>query len=126
MSVRIGKQFTFSAAHQLSGLPEGHKCRRLHGHTYTVEVVLTAAELTGPGFVADYADLHPVKDYLAATLDHQYLNAVLAVEPTSENLARLLFDWCSANLTLPSAASVDAVRVSETPATWAEYRQPGS
>lgn len=52
MTFRIGKRFTFEAAHQLANLPEGHKCGRLHGHSYNVEVVLTATELTGPGFVA--------------------------------------------------------------------------
>ena len=49
------------------------------------------------------------------------LNDVIDAEPTSENLARVLFDWCAANIALPSAA-IAAVRVSETPATWAEYR----
>jgi 6-pyruvoyltetrahydropterin/6-carboxytetrahydropterin synthase len=51
------------------------------------------------------------------------LNDVIDAEPTSENLARILFDWCAANIALPSGA-IAAVRVSETPATWAEYR-PG-
>jgi len=125
MSFRISKTFSFDAAHQLGGLPEGHKCGRLHGHSYTIDIILTAAELSGPGFVADFAALDPVKDYLAAELDHQFLNDVAPVEPTSENLARMLFEWCAANLALPATASVEAVRVSETPATWAEYR-PGS
>ncbi len=50
------------------------------------------------------------------------LNDVIDAEPTSENLARVLFDWCAASLALPPAAVVAAVRVSETAATWAEYR----
>ncbi|MBB6553344.1 6-pyruvoyl trahydropterin synthase family protein [Nonomuraea rubra] len=122
MTFRIGKRFTFEAAHQLAGLPEGHKCGRLHGHSYTVEVVVTATELTGPGFVADFADLAPVKQHLAEHFDHQALNTGLDVEPTSENLARCLFEWCATNLPLPTTAALEAVRVSETPATWAEYR----
>lgn len=122
MSHRIGKRFAFEAAHRLAGLPDGHKCGRLHGHSYTVEVVLAAAELSGPGFVTDFADLDPVKAYLAEVYDHRHLNEVVDVEPTSENLARVLFDWCIANLSLPRTVAVEAVRVSETPATWAEYR----
>jgi 6-pyruvoyltetrahydropterin/6-carboxytetrahydropterin synthase len=119
---RIAKQFTVEAAHRLGGLPEGHKCARRHGHSYRVEVILAATVLRGPGFVVDFADLGPLKRHLEATLDHRDLNEVMAVEPTSENLARGLFEWCAAELGVPAGVSVEAVRVSETPATWAEYR----
>lgn len=122
---RIGKRFSFEAAHHLPGLPAAHKCSRPHGHSYTVEVTVAAAELSDPGFVADFADLGPLRDYLAARLDHRDLNEVLDVEPTSENLARHLFDWAAASVPLPAAARVEAVRVSETAQTWAEYR-PGT
>ena len=122
MSTRIGKKFTFEAAHRLGGLPDGHKCGHLHGHSYTVEVIITATVLSGPGFVADFADLDPLKNYLTGVFDHQVLNDVVAVEPTSENLARVVFDWCAAHVPLPGGASLEAVRVGETPATWAEYR----
>ncbi len=122
MSTRISKRFTFEAAHQLRGLPAGHKCGRQHGHSYSVEVILVATELSGPGFVADFAALDPVRKHLDEVYDHRVLNEVLDVEPTSENLARLLFDWCTANVPLPGTAAFEAVRVSETPATWAEYR----
>ena len=125
MSTRIGKRFTFEAAHRLGGLPEGHKCSRLHGHSYTVEVIIAATALSGPGFVADFADLDPLKRYLAGVFDHRVLNDVIGVEPTSENLARVVFDWCTANVPLPGGASFEAVQVSETPATWAEYRPAG-
>lgn len=118
----IGKRFTFEAAHWLSGLASGHKCGRMHGHSYTVEVLVEAAELTGPGFVVDFGELAPLKRHLDARYDHQLLNEVLDVEPTSENLAKMLFDWCSAHLPLPDGAVLTAVRVSETAATWAEYR----
>jgi 6-pyruvoyltetrahydropterin/6-carboxytetrahydropterin synthase len=118
---RIGKAFTFEAAHHLPSLPRTHKCSRPHGHSYRVEVTVTAAELTSPGFVADFADLMPLRDYLAGTLDHQDLNQVLDVEPTSENLARHLHGWCQDTLVLPGTARVEAVRVSETGSAWAEY-----
>jgi 6-pyruvoyltetrahydropterin/6-carboxytetrahydropterin synthase len=123
MSHTIGKRFSFEAGHRLGGLPEGHKCARPHGHSYTVEVIVTAGELTGPGFVTDFADLDPLKRHVAEAYDHRMLNDVIDAEPTSENLARVLFDWCAANIALPSpSAAIAAVRVSETPATWAEYR----
>jgi 6-pyruvoyltetrahydropterin/6-carboxytetrahydropterin synthase len=120
----IGKAFTFEAAHRLGSLPDGHKCARPHGHSYTVEVILESPVLSVPGFVADFAELEPVRAYLDRSWDHRDLNEVLAVEPTSENIARYLHDWCRANLGPAAGRLVAAVRVSETRSTWAEYR-PG-
>lgn len=117
----IGKTFTFEAAHWLPGLPDGHKCARQHGHSYTVEVELCSEELTPPGFVVDFGDLAPLKRHLDERFDHQQLNEVAEVAPTSENLARLIFDWCCSNLELPAGAMVAAVRVKETAGTWARY-----
>jgi 6-pyruvoyltetrahydropterin/6-carboxytetrahydropterin synthase len=125
MAFVIGKQFSFAAAHHLTGLPAGHKCSRLHGHTYQVEVQLTSPALDGPGFVADYQTLEPLGRYLQAELDHRDLNEVLPFQPTCENLARHLFGWCRGNL--PAGPLVCTVRVSESPHTWAEYQiAPGT
>ena len=88
ITTTIGKRFSFDAAHHLPGLPEGHKCARQHGHTYTVEVILAADALTGPGFVVDFGDLEPLRAYLDATFDHRDLNTVVDFPPTSEHLAR--------------------------------------
>lgn len=119
---RIGKRFAFEAAHHLPGLPDGHKCARLHGHSYTVEVtVATEGALSPPGFVVDFADLSPLGEHLKKTVDHRDLNEVLDVPPTSEHLARLLFDWCVATLVLPPGVVVESVRVRETASTFAEY-----
>ncbi|GAB3066239.1 6-carboxytetrahydropterin synthase QueD [Micromonospora schwarzwaldensis] len=119
---RITKSFKFEAAHLLGGLPEGHQCARLHGHGYTVEITLAGRQLTGPGFVVDFAELQPLKRHLNDNFDHQFLNEILGVEPTSENLARVLFEWCASHLSLPESADIEAVRVHETTTSWAEYR----
>ncbi|GIF76209.1 6-pyruvoyl trahydropterin synthase family protein [Asanoa siamensis] len=119
---RIGKEFRFEAAHSLPGLPEGHKCGRQHGHSYTVEVTLvTASELADPGFVVDFAGLAGLGAYLNESFDHRDLNAVLDVPATSENLARHLYCWCVEHLDLPAAVAVERVRVSETASTFAEF-----
>ena len=119
---RIGKQFRFEAGHSLSGLPDGHKCARWHGHSYTVEVTLTTTEdLRGPGFVVDFADLGAFGEYLNASFDHRDLNTVLDVPSTSENLARHLYCWCVEHLDLPGSVRVEKVRVSETVSTFAEF-----
>ena len=112
----IAKQFSFDAAHRLHGLPPEHKCSHLHGHTYTVEVVLRSLILNDVGFVVDYNDLAAFKRYLDEEFDHRYLNEVFPLNPTAENLARHFYDWCKAKW--PETCKV---RVSETPKTWAEY-----
>ena len=120
---RIAKRFSFEAAHRLVGLPAGHKCANLHGHNYTVEVTLAAADLDECGFVIDFGALGPVEDFLKSVLDHQgSLNDIVAFSPTSENLARYIFDQAAAALVLPTRVRLESVRVSETPTTWAEYR----
>ncbi|WP_410219170.1 6-carboxytetrahydropterin synthase QueD [Paracoccus sp. (in: a-proteobacteria)] len=114
---RISKEFHFSASHCLSHLPEDHQCARLHGHNYIVVVELAAADLNSDGFVRDYHELKPLKDYIDTRFDHRHLNEVIDGASTAENLARHFFDWCRARW-----AETSAVKVSETPKTWAEYR----
>lgn len=124
MSYRIGKSFTFDAAHALPSLPGEHKCSRLHGHTYTVETILSAPDLAPPGFVTDFAELRPLRRYLNSTFDHQHLNTVLDVEPTSENLARHISDWFREHVEPTIPATLESVRVYESPTSWAEYQVP--
>ncbi len=114
----IRKEFHFSASHQLAGLPDGHPCARLHGHNYRVELVLVAEELDATGFVVDYGDLRPFQQLIDDELDHRHLNEVLSFQTSAENIARYLFGRARERW-----PQVVAVRVSETPKTWAEYRE---
>ena len=114
----ISKQFHFSASHQLLNLPESHPCARLHGHNYIVEVVLESETLNEYGFVRDYNDLDALKNFIDDQLDHRHLNEVLGDNnTTAENLARYIYDWAK-----PQWQEVTAIRVSETPKTWATYQ----
>jgi 6-pyruvoyltetrahydropterin/6-carboxytetrahydropterin synthase len=114
----IAKHFAFSASHTIGGLPESHPCARLHGHNYEVEVVLQSDALDEVGFVRDYRELSALKDFLDDTVDHRHLNTVLGHDrTTAEVIAKWLYDWSKARW-----PEVVAVRVSETPRTWAEYR----
>jgi 6-pyruvoyltetrahydropterin/6-carboxytetrahydropterin synthase len=121
MGYEIGKRFRFEAAHHLPGLPEGHKCARPHGHSYTVDVVVTAGDLTPPGFVTDFAELAMFRSYLDTSLDHRDLNEVMDFPPTSENLAEHLASWFMTNVEPCIPGRLVRVRVSETAGTWAEY-----
>lgn len=118
MAYTIAKEFTFEAAHFLPSLPEGHPCKRVHGHSYRVEVILQSGFLNGHGFVRDYGELVELKTFLDTEWDHRLLNDVLgSTAPTAENIARVLFMWCASMW-----QETVAVRVHETAKTWAEYR----
>ena len=118
----IGKTFRFEAGHHLPSLPPGHQCARQHGHSYQVEVILTADSLHGPGFVTDFADLAPFKTFLDDELDHRNLHELLPFEPTSELLAQFLAGWFLQHVQ-PSLlpARLVAVRVCETASSWARF-----
>ncbi len=114
----ITKEYHFSASHQLHGLAADHPCARLHGHNYIVAVELQAEELNAQGFVRDYRELDALKKYIDEDIDHRHLNDVLGEGcVTAEQIARHFYDWCKSRW-----PEVSAVRVSETPKTWAEYR----
>lgn len=113
----IAKQFHFSASHIIEGLPDTHKCSRLHGHNYIVELVLRAPTLDKFGFIVDYHDLQPFKRLIDRELDHRHLNDVLPGATSAEAIAQYLYDKAQAIW-----PQVYKVRVSETPGTWAEYR----
>lgn len=91
MTFEISKEFCFEAAHSLPHLPEGHKCRRLHGHSYRFEVVCRG-ELDERGFVIDYAEISEAVDPIVDALDHQNLNELFTVPTTAEHLAAWLYE----------------------------------
>lgn len=122
MTFTIAKRFSFSASHVLTAVPADHKCRRLHGHNYEVEIFCAAGELDDRGMVVDYFELDPVKRFIEETVDHRHLNDVVPGEPTAERLAWWLYESLKGTLPAEVAARVVAVRVHETPKTWAEYR----
>ena len=115
---RISKEFHFSASHQLKQMHDDHPCARLHGHNYIVVVELSSLTLNQYGFVRDYTELKPLKEYIDDTLDHRHRNEVLGDDcATAELLAKHLYDWSKSRW-----PETSGVRVSETPKTWAEYR----
>ncbi len=88
----IYKEFTFEAAHRLPNLPEDHKCRRLHGHSFAAEIHVGGELDSGLGWVADFATIAAAFQPLHDQLDHRYLNEVEGLEnPTSENIARWIW-----------------------------------
>jgi len=100
MNLELRKTFQFEAAHLLPHLPKTHKCRRLHGHSFRAEIVITGPADPKLGWVMDYADISEAFKPLWEQLDHRYLNEVLGLEnPTSENIA--LWIWTRLKPKLP-------------------------
>jgi 6-pyruvoyltetrahydropterin/6-carboxytetrahydropterin synthase len=96
----IFKAFRIEAAHYLPNVPAGHKCGRLHGHSYAVEIHVRGALGTQSGWVMDFAEIKAAWDPLHAELDHNCLNQVPGLEnPTSENLAKWI--WARLATVLP-------------------------
>jgi 6-pyruvoyltetrahydropterin/6-carboxytetrahydropterin synthase len=107
--MEIFKVFTFEAAHRLPHVPAGHKCGRLHGHSFRVEVHVRGAVGKDSGWVMDFADIKEAFNPLYEQLDHNYLNEIDGLaNPTSENLAKWI--WERLGRTLP----LSKVTVSET------------
>ena len=114
----IFKEFTFEAAHRLPNVPEGHKCRRLHGHSFRVEIHVRGEVDPETGWVMDFADLKRAFQPLYDQLDHNYLNEIEGLEnPTSEVLAR----WVWQRLR-PSLPGLSQVLVRETCTSGCIYR----
>jgi 6-pyruvoyltetrahydropterin/6-carboxytetrahydropterin synthase len=118
MNVELRKTFQFEAAHLLPRLPESPKCRRLHGHSFKVDVVVAGPCDPELGWLIDYAEITAAFRPLWEQLDHRYLNEVEGLEnPTSENLA----DWIWTRLK-PRLPLLTEVVVAETCTARCVYR----
>lgn len=106
----IYKTFTIEAAHRLPNLPGDHKCSRLHGHSFRVELHVAGGVEESTGWVMDFADIGRLFEPVYKRLDHHYLNDIDGLEnPTSENLARWIWQQLK-----PALSHLSAVHVRET------------
>ena len=117
MNVRLVKEYRFEAAHLLPKVPPGHKCQRLHGHSFKIELTVAGPVDPETGWFIDYGDLDDVWAPLYDMLDHHYLNEVEGLDnPTSENLARWLWERIQ-----PKLPQLSRVTVHETCDARCEY-----
>jgi 6-pyruvoyltetrahydropterin/6-carboxytetrahydropterin synthase len=118
MNVELVKMFHFEAAHRLPEVPPGHKCARLHGHSFRFEVAVRGPVDERSGWYIDYAGIDEAVRPLLERLDHHYLNEVEGLgNPTSENLARWLWQRLH-----PQLAGLSSVTIAETCDTRCIYR----
>ena len=116
--VDIFKEFTFEAAHRLPNVPPGHKCARLHGHSFRVTVHVEGEVDPSLGWVRDFADLSAGMKPVIDQLDHYYLNEIEGLgNPTSEILAQWIWERVR-----PSLPELSQVVVRETCTSGCVYR----
>jgi 6-pyruvoyltetrahydropterin/6-carboxytetrahydropterin synthase len=106
----VFREFTFEAAHLLPNVPQGHKCSRLHGHSFRVEVHVEGPVQSEAGWVIDFADIKTAFNPIHDQLDHYYLNEIEGLSnPTSENLAIWIWKRLS-----PTLSGLSKIVVRET------------
>ncbi len=119
-TIELVKDFRFEAAHWLPHVPDGHKCRRMHGHSFRGEVAVRGAIDARTGWVIDFADLKLAVDPIVKRLDHYLLNEIAGLEnPTSE----LLAIWIWKQLA-PSLPMLHRITIEETCTSRCHYYGP--
>ncbi|KMO33612.1 6-carboxy-5,6,7,8-tetrahydropterin synthase [Methylobacterium tarhaniae] len=115
--MKITQAFTFEAAHRLPNVPATHRCHRMHGHSYRVELTLDGPVDPETGWVVDFFDVEAAFGPVLERLDHYCLNEVPGLEnPTAEHIAVWIWEK-----TRPALPLLSSVKVFETPMSWAEY-----
>ena len=117
MNINLTKSFDFEAAHFLPTFPQGHKCRRLHGHSFHIDVVVRGPVDPALGYLVDFGQIKAAIEPVKQQLDHYLLNDIPGLEnPTAEMLAKWIYDRLKPQLPL-----LAIVRVRETCTSQAEY-----
>ena len=118
MKVELVKEYRFESAHRLPRVPPGHKCARLHGHSFKIEIVIAGEVDPKTGWFIDYGELDRIWQPLHDRLDHNYLNDIEGLDnPTSEVLSKWIFDRIRKDL-----PSLQAIIVFETCDARCTYR----
>ena len=119
--MEIFKEFTFEAAHYLPNVPDDHKCKRLHGHSYHITIYLTGPVDETSGWVADFAEIKRQFKPIWLQLNHHYLNEIEGLEnPTCENIARWIWQRLKPNL-----AQLSKIAIKETCTSGCVYQGDG-
>ena len=120
--IELVKDFRFEAAHYLPNVPEGHKCRRMHGHSFRGEIAVRGRVDPTTGWLIDFADLKRTVDPIVSRLDHYVLNEVEGLEnPTSERVAVWIWEHLAAKLPL-----LHRITIEETCSSRCHYFGPNA
>jgi len=118
MQMKLTKTFDFEAAHWLPCFPDGHKCRRMHGHSFHIDVIVEGEVDPVRGYLIDYGEIKAAIEPLKNSLDHYLLNDIEGLEnPTAETLSKWIYDRLK-----PALPLLTTIVVRETCTSAAEYR----
>lgn len=124
MPVIITKEFRIEAAHYLPQMPEGHKCRRMHGHSFRIEVKVAGEPDEKTGLLIDFSEIKTIVRPLIDMLDHWVINEVAEIQnipllknPTSENMAKWFFETLQ-----PLLPGLYSIIIHETCTSYCEYK----
>mgnify|MGYP006078702295 CR=1 FL=1 len=116
--LKIFKEFSFEAAHRLPNVPSGHKCFRLHGHSFALRISVEGDVGAESGWVMDFSDISNAFEPILKQLDHYYLNEIEGLEnPTSENVARWIWERLQ-----PGLPQLSEVEIRETCTSGCSYQ----
>ncbi len=116
--LKIFKEFSFEAAHRLPNVPSGHKCFRLHGHSFALRISVEGDVGAESGWVMDFSDISNAFEPILKQLDHYYLNEIEGLEnPTSENVARWIWERLQ-----PGLPQLSEVEIRETCTSGCRYQ----
>lgn len=119
--MEIFKEFTIEAAHRLAHVPQAHKCARLHGHSFRIEIHVRGPVQEPAGWILDFSDIKDAFAPIHEQLDHRFLNEVDGLgNPTSENLCKWIWERLR-----PSLPLLSRVVVRETCTTGCSYEGEG-
>ncbi|MDX6767117.1 MAG: 6-carboxytetrahydropterin synthase [Candidatus Methylacidiphilales bacterium] len=118
MRVTLTREFGFDAAQSLTIFPEGHKCRQLHGHSFTLQVSAEGEVDPATGLLFDHARIKEAAQPFVDELDHRYLNEIPGLEnPTIEVMCKWFWDRIK-----PRLPELSEIMILETPRAWCRYR----
>ena len=113
----IFKKFTFDSAHSLPNVPDGHKCKAVHGHTYQMTLFMEGDLVPDLDWVMDFAEVKAVVEPIVKVVDHKYLNDIQGLEnPTCEKIAIWLWDHIK-----PDLPALTKIELNETPTSGVVY-----
>jgi 6-pyruvoyltetrahydropterin/6-carboxytetrahydropterin synthase len=116
--MELRKSFQIESAHRLPNVPAGHKCARLHGHSWVIEIAVQGPVDPHTGWVMDFAELKAAFRPIFEQLDHRYLNEIPGLEnPTSERVAVWIWERLK-----PALPALSEVVIAETCTSRCVYR----
>ena len=115
--MQIFKTFTFDSAHSLPNVPDGHKCKAVHGHTYQLTIFIEGPLVENLEWVMDFAEVKSVVEPIVKILDHKYMNDIEGLEnPTCERIA--IWIWDKIKVGIPQLVRIE---LNETPTSGVVY-----